>query len=379
MSEVLFVGFRLGALEAAERLGLCCRILHERELPPAVQARAQARSTALEREQVEAAVDELCAGASIAAVLGIVERTVLPASWARARLGLAPAGIEVADRCTDKVAMKRAAAAHEIPCTAWRAVFAETDPGELGAALGFPVVLKRKRSSGSRGMVVAHDADAITRALQSCDLAERFVHGREMSVESFVVDGRVVFVNPTEYLVPLHANVLPAELGTPERERILALNERVIAAMGVVTGITHVELFLSEQGPLFGEIAIRPPGGRIMSCLRRAWGFDPWEAWLRLELGGQVEFPPRARRAAGVWVLHPGAGIVESMGDPERVKELPGVRRVVCRVAPGDRVLRREGTGQDVGFIQVQGADRDQVAEYLQRAHAELAIRMRDA
>ena len=38
-----------------------------------------------------------------------------------------------------------------------------------------------------------------------------------------------------------------------------------------------MEVFLGEEGPVFGEIAARPPGGYLMDLIPRAYGFDPWE------------------------------------------------------------------------------------------------------
>lgn len=372
------MGFRLGALGAAEELGLGLAVVHERDIPAPFAARVPRRAQVrlAERAQVEDAVRTLAAGGPFGAVVAASEGGVLAAAWARELLGLSGNGVAASERCTDKRAMKRAAAAHGVACAEWREP-AAAEAGELVAALGLPLVLKRACSSGGRGMVIAADEAEVAAALSGCELAERFVHGDEMSVETFLVDGRPLFVNLTSYLVRSHAHVLPAELPPAERTAVLELNARVLRAMGLERGMTHLELFRTPQGLVFGEIAARPPGGRILQALRHAWGFDPWQTLLALELGRPVSFPSAPRRTAGVWMLHPGAGEVLEVGGIARALELPGVRRVHLRIAAGDRVARREGVGQDVGYLEASGPDQASVSRALLAAHAALEIRMR--
>jgi hypothetical protein len=113
-----------------------------------------------------------------------------------------------------------------------------------------------------------------------------------------------------------------------------------------------------------------------MKLLQSAWGFDPWEALLRLELGEDVAFPAAPRRVAGVWVLHPGTGHVGAIRGLDEVRALPHVRRVALKIQPGEAIAERQGTGQDVGALYVDGPDRDTVATALARAHERLQIEL---
>lgn len=377
-TRVLLMGFRLGALEAAERLGLELLVVHEREIPAEFAARVPRSAPARlrKRAEVERAVRELAPAGPVSAVVAASEGGVLAAAWARELLGLPGNGVAASERCSDKLLMKRAAAAHGVRCAEWLAP-GGARAGELLRTLGLPLVLKRARSSGGRGMVFAADEAEAVAALPSCDLVERFVYGDEMSVETFLVDGCPLFVNLTHYLVRSHANVLPAELPAAERAAVLDLNARVLRAMGLECGMTHLELFRTRDGLVFGEIAARPPGGRIVQLLRRAWGFDAWEALLAIELGRPVAFPSVPRTTAGVWMLHPGEGEVLEVGGLARVLEVPGVSRVRLRIAAGDHVALREGLGQDVGYLEASGPDQASVSRALLAAHAALEIRMR--
>ncbi len=312
----------------------------------------------------------------IDAVLGLTERAVVPAARIRERLGLPGDGVEVALRATDKLLMKQAVVAAGIPCARFVAAEAGLLPAELVATLGLPLIFKGRTSSGGRQNQILRQESEVEAGLPPGWIAESFVAGTEMSLEALVVDGRTLFLNPTEYLVVRWANIVPAALPPTTWAALTNFHERVLRALGIRHAFVHLELFWTADGPVFGELAIRPPGGYLMDLIELAYGFDPWEIWLRASLGHEVGPLPTAQRVAGVWVLHPGAGIVESVGGADAVRACPGVLRLELRVQPGTAVPERIGAGQDVGHLLVTGADRDQVAARLRTAREQLVIQL---
>jgi biotin carboxylase len=335
---VILLGRRAGAMRAARRLGL------EVSLEPS--------------------------GARPDAIMALRERFVVPAARAREALGMPGLPLLAALRATDKAMMKDAARRAGIPCAAFEPLMPGGSLRGVAHRLGLPLVLKRREGSGGRGSFVLEDPERAPWVPPNY-IAERPVEGREMSVESIVADGRILFANATEYFVPSFANILPAPFDATEA---LELNARVIAALGITRGFTHCEIYLTARGPVFGEIAVRPPGGRIMRLLERAYGFDPWEALLRVELEEAPALPARAKGYAGAWVLHPGAGRVREVSGVEEALAVPGVTGARVRVRPGDVIRPREGTGQDVGWIEAHGATRDDVARALEAAHKAVRI-----
>lgn len=333
---------------------------------------------------IGSAAQALLDGERPAAVVALAERTVLSAARLRADYGLPGNGPEVALRCADKLVMKRAMDAAGVPVAPWREAHAGSDAAQLVAALGLPIVLKPRRDSGGRGQVRVEDAGALAAALADLGpsaevgtswLAEGWVEGLEMSVETFVHAGVPCFANPTAYHVPRHASVLPAALEPDAWQSVRDFAARALRAAGVERGITHLELFQKGSALVFGELAIRPPGGRLMKLLERAWGFDPWEAVLRLELGEPVTFPHRPRRAAGAWVLHPGTCTLRAVRGLEAAQAVPGVRRVSLKLGdegPPWHIPERLGSGQDLGAIYAEGPDATAVANALTAAHERL-------
>lgn len=132
---------------------------------------------------------------------------------------------------------------------------------------------------------------------------------------------------------------------------MLMLNQQVIEVLKINWGITHLEVYLTEKGLLFGEIALRPPGGYIMNAMLYAYGFNPWEAFVAIELGEDFEFPEVTSAYSCVEVLHPGVGRISAIRGEQYIKNHVGIREFKLKVKAGDIIKKREGAGQDIGYL----------------------------
>lgn len=207
-------------------------------------------------------------------------------------------------------------------------------------------------------------------------MAERFVTGAEASVESFVHDGKIVWSSTTLYWRPKHVNVVPSGLPPERLEEVLAANAAALEALAVSWGMTHLELFLTENGCVVGEVGLRPPGGYIMRCLALAYGFDPWDAFCAVELGEVPPLPDGSRSVpTAVIVLHPGEGRVEEIRGLEAVRSHPAHVDTKVKVAVGDRIEPRVGVGDDVGRVFLQAATHEELDAAIRFVEATLEIR----
>lgn len=361
--QILMVGRRKGAVSAARRLGWTPVAI---DLP----ARGEQAPGAF-GGSVSWAVklaDELFPNGPPASVVAVATGAVVAAAAIRAHFGLPGTTREVARRCHDKLVMKKAVAKAGIPCARWAETREDTSANGLIEKLGLPLVLKTPISSGGRGVRVCKSAEEVGEHLRPGLLAEAFVEGTEMSVETFRAGGKTLFRNRTCYLKPRWANVVPAELDPAESRLVDQLAESVHRALGIHQGMSHMELFLSEEGPVFGEIAARPPGGYLMELMSRAYGFDPWESLLQLETGEETAFPDTPLGHAGVWIIHPGAGTVREVHGVEEARALSGVVAVSCKLKAGDVVDERLGSGDSKGKIVAVGSTQAECAEALRRA-----------
>ena len=175
----------------------------------------------------------------------------------------------------------------------------DVPPAQVVKRLGLPVVSKPRRSSGGRDIDLLVDTKAVAGAHRRGRIFEAYIDAPEFSVETFVGGGEILFQNITEYARKTFINIVPADVDERTIAAIHLLNRSVLEALNIHWGITHLELYLTAGGPLFGEIALRPPGGYIMELLKLAYEFDAWQAFVAMELDQPFAFPSRARRRTG--------------------------------------------------------------------------------
>ncbi len=375
--RLLLVGRRQGALAAAARLDAEVFILDDAP-PPRHPRRAKgfARVTFGDSAQCVAAARRILGDRAPDAVIALVERAVLPAAVIRQAYDVPGPTVSRALLWRDKLAMKARVRDAGIACADVRAIEGRRTAQSLVHELGLPMVLKPRNASGGRGTVFARDARDVEAALHEGWIAERFVRGTELSIESIVSGGVVRFENITEYLRPGWANVVPASLSSRVERAIRKMNRAALEALEVRDGLTHLEAFVDddpqkeEPAVVFGELACRPPGGSLMELIGTSYGFDPWAAHLQVELGRDVAPPPIAKTTSGVWFLHPGAGLVVAVDGLEQARAVPGVTRVECNVRVGQVIGRREGTGQHTGRVVAHTSSRDETANALETARS---------
>lgn len=350
--QVLVIGPRRGLIEALRQRNIPFSVWQEKpyfNIPnPQFGATAPLWNSAEKiREQIRTSFPQR----QFTHVIAGTEAGVMAASVARPQVGARAGKALTSTRCRDKLLMKQHLAGFGIPMTRFLADAADLDPQTVFAELGSPVVRKYRKSSGGRGIQLLLGPDDYVPGAMGRSMLERFVDAPEASVESFIHKGRIQFSNITQYQVKAHTNFVPATYAAALNRTLLALNERVIGALGVGWGMTHLEVYLTQKGPLFGEIALRPPGGYIMNALQQAWEFNPWEAFLAMELGEVFDFPPVPIGYAASEVLHPGPGRVRAVHGKSKILDEQGVREFRIKLKAGDVVDERSALGQDAGYI----------------------------
>ena len=283
-------------------------------------------------------------------VLASIEKTVFPSALVRRQFNARSSAKSILIRCTDKVQMKRYLYGKGIPMTMYSDHSRELSASDLLANLGAPVVIKDRIGSGSRNIVISSDPETISQAMGPGRVYESFVDGDEGSIESFVHNSEIVFVNVTEYYSKTKANILPAPFAESELNALRDLNNRVIKELKIKWGMTHLEYYRTKDGLLFGEIALRPPGGHIMDLIGEAYDIDPWEYFVRIELDLPLfSIESKAKLTAGCLILHPGDGIVKSVTVPEK-KDFPTLLKAKIKVTEGSAIDKRESVGKDSGY-----------------------------
>lgn len=162
-------------------------------------------------------------------------------------------------------------------------------------------------------------------------LMESHLDGWEFAVEAWIYNGKIQFLNISEYVTLGYSVFVPA---TPEleswREQITREIEKLIKTFDIQFGLIHPEYFVTSDGTMyFGEVAFRPPGFKVFELLERAYGFNAYQASMLVfdpkstEEEVQAFFPKPvvdAKGVAGTFGVYPRRRVVTRLEIPEETE-----------------------------------------------------------
>ncbi|WP_291722391.1 ATP-grasp domain-containing protein [Bernardetia sp.] len=391
LHTVWIIGNRSDAIETAKKNNLRVVLLYNKKLKNhKADTLEQISFIWSKQEWMHFVEDLLKKEPKPIAILAPTEKSVLPAAWISEQI--VPnfyTSEKVALHCTHKPTMKKVAKKANIPC----ADFLENETGEnkiskqeLIEKLGLPMAFKTCTGSGSRGAYIVKSENEVPAFLKKGYMAESFVKGTECSVEAVIQNGKVLFQNITEYTEPKFANLVPTTFSKAIQEKIFEFNEKIIKALGAKNGITHTEVFIQnlEQNNtdkinlVFGEMAIRPPGGYIMNLLKLSYQKDFWQIWLDTFLGNKVDMKNiEPHFYSGLRLFHPKAGILKAIKGKEFVKAIEELEEFTLSVKEGSTIKQREGTGQSIGHIVIKGKDKQKIKSLLEEVKEKLIFEIK--
>lgn len=353
-------------LEAARRLGVRVHVIETARRAAEIESAETAAGVTVCR----GGSDELWAEAALAAahtrrpdgVLAFSEPHVMAAALVADEFGLPGPSLRAAVFSRNKGLQRARFGAVGIGQPDHLVAESVADADEW-ASTRLPVVLKPLSSAGSDGVELVADAAeyrkaAVRRSGEGRTLIERAVQGPEYSWEALVLDGKVWAANLTEKETtgPPHfievAHRVAAESQEAPRELAAGLGAAVLGAIGMRTGIVHLEFRAAPEGPAVMEIAVRTPGDRLMELLGLAYGVDWFEMAIRAALGRELPEPPAAPvRCAASYLPSAPAGTVVAVEGMAEVLAHPCVVAAEANVAPGQNVAPARSSGGRVGEV----------------------------
>ncbi len=277
-------------------------------------------------------------------IVGILEALMVQIAEARARYGVQGTRPEVADLFRDKARMKDALRKANISVARHKLLTSEDDAKAFASEAGFPMVLKPPAGMGAKATFRVTSLDNLLRSVRgmrvsdsSPVLAEEMLRGKEHSFETVTIGGTPRAWSISDYhpscLEVLEnswiqwACILPRELSTPLYESARKLGYDTIAALGLDSGMTHMEWFEKDDGTLaVGEIAQRPPGANITRMTGLVHDIDPYRAWARAVVDDELDAPWNRKYAVG-------CAFLRGMGHG-RVTAVTGVRETHEAIKP---------------------------------------------
>ena len=287
--------------------------------------------------------------------------------------------VETAQWSTDKFQMKHRFELGDVPHAQGRLI----SKVEEAEGLVFPVIIKPRDNSGSRGVKLCGNKEelkvSIEEALENSKLdtvlVEEFIEGPEYSIEGLHHDGKSEVIQFTEkkttefpYNVEL-GHIQPANISEENKEKIRDIIGKIGKAMNFVNCPSHTELKINNRGVFVIETSPRLGGDYITSTLTPlSTGVNLEDELLKIAMGETINPQPKAVQYSGVrfFDFEEGSSI-KHVPDAEFVKSWPHVVDFSFNLKEGEKVNRITSSLNRYGQLILVADDRVTLEEALEK------------
>jgi biotin carboxylase len=247
------------------------------------------------------AVSHLARGKKIDRIVALDEFDMETAATLREHLRIPGMGLTTMRYFRDKLAMRMRALDRHVRVPDFVPVVNHDDIRYYLDHVPGPWVLKPRQEASAIGIKKINAPDELWPMLdqlgdkQSTYLIEKFVPGDVYHVDSVVSENEIVFSNVSKYGKPpmnvAHGGVFTTftvPRGGEEDSALRKINQELIAALGLLRGVSHAEFIRAHSDGhfYFLECAARVGGAFINEMVETATGINLWREWARIELSG---------------------------------------------------------------------------------------------
>lgn len=356
---------------------------------------------ALHFDRPEQAVDTVLReiNGDLDAVLAVDDSGVELAALLSERLGLPGNPAHAVRRVRDKLAFRRLLQEWKFLCPEFQHLPTGEDPRKLLPALKFPVVVKARRLSGSRGVIRADDYEELVRAVnwvrviqsradrdaQALGLIiEDFIPGREYALEGILERGELttlaLFDKPDPLDGPYFEETLyvtPSRLPGALQDRIHQEVARACRLASLAAGPVHAEVRVNDQGIWILEIAARSIGGLCGRVLTHSLGMSLEELILRQVTAEPLPIAGEGGAAGVMMIPIPRRGIYHGIKGLAAAQSVPGVTGVTITAEPGQIIGPPPEGASYLGFIFARAVSPEDADAALRTAHRRLRFDIR--
>ncbi|HUJ58957.1 MAG TPA: ATP-grasp domain-containing protein [Kofleriaceae bacterium] len=346
----------------------------------------------LDDDDVVARVTAWLRGREVDRVLANWEVMVLTAARLRERFGLPGMSVDTVQGFRDKQLMKQRVAGAGIRVPRAERVRTVAETRAAAERIGFPLIVKPIAGAGSADTYRVDSTADLDDALAkmghvpeaSC---EEFIDGEEFTFDTVCIAGVPAFHNVAQYLPkPLIARtnewISPVIITVRDlaQERLaggLALGRRVLGALGMGDGFTHMEWFRKPDGEVvFGEIGCRPGGAHLVDQMNYTCDIDLFREWARVVCWGKFEAPTaRKYNAAIIFKRALGQGRITRIDGLHEFMQRNGEHVVEERLLrPGSHRRNWKQTLVSDGYLLLRHPDWDRAYQLAMEAATDITM-----
>jgi hypothetical protein len=316
-------------------------------------------------------------------ILGALEQLQVPLAVARERLGVEGLDLESALNFRDKGRMKTVLREAGVPCANHGTASSASEALSIADRLGFPLVGKPPAGAAAANTLRISSMEELRSYLTKMPptassplLLEEFVVGEEHSFDAVSIGGELVWHSLTHYqpgpLAVLEnpwiqwTVLLPREIDHPRYDDVRRIGGQTLKALGMRTGLSHMEWFRRSDGSIaVSEIAARPPGAQFTTLISYAHDTDFYAAWAELMISERFR-PPQRSYAAGIAYLRgQGSGRIARIHGLDEVQRRYGSMAVEVQLPRAGQLPASSYEGD--GYVVFRDPDTQRVKEALKR------------
>lgn len=295
-------------------------------------------------------------------------------------LGLRFYSEETAIWSTDKYQMKQRFLEGGIPCARGRVIKRAEETNDLE----FPLILKPRDNSGSRGVILCRNIEELATAMNETFqythmdsvLVEEYIEGSEYSVESLHYDGKSKVIQFTEkrttsfpYNVEL-GHIQPATLSAEHKKEICSIVDKIGKALNFEHCPSHTELKINDRGIFVIETSPRLGGDYITSTLTPlSTGINIEDQLLHIALGEKVDINTgHIEKAAGVRFLSYPEGRIKAINPTiYEVTSWPNIVDFNLKLKVGDTISKITSSLDRYGHYIIEANNRNEADLLLEK------------
>ncbi len=247
--------------------------------------------------------------------------------------------------------------------------------------LGFPLIVKSPKSTGSKDVLLANDTGQLEKHLSHLRsknpgetiMVEEYIEGPQYLVEALVYNRQANVIGIIEQEITQGKRFIitgygvlvkaPKDIQTGLEEVL----QSIVKEFNIENGALHLELRLTKNGWKLIEINPRISGGAMNTMLHAAFGFNLVEETLKLFLGERPDINPKHRKFVYTkYVIVQSKGILEKVIGRNRATNSPGVVEVYVKPKKGALLTPPLSMGHRYAYVIAVGAT---LAEAKNKAH----------
>ena len=264
--------------------------------------------------------------------------------------------------------------------------FSEISGQRPSQQLHFPVIIKPRDNSGSRGVKLCRNKEeleaSMTEALEVSKLdtvlVEEFIEGPEYSIESlhYTANGQqpeiksqvIQFTEKKTTEFPYNVelgHIQPANISEENQQKIREIISKIGKALHFENCPSHTELKINERGIFVIETSPRLGGDYITSTLTPlSTGVNLEDELLKISLGETINPQPKPVQYSGVrFFSFEESSVIKHVPNSEFVKSWPHVVDFSFNLKEGEKVNRITSSLNRYGHLTLTAGNRDAIVE----------------